>query len=427
MIIVIVALVIFFGLIIFCRDFRTWLGNTLQAIVLLIANAIPAVAVWLVDVLRVVGRIVGIYSIVLGATALFALILIVVALLINAPGFTAFAFVLAISLVLLAWLPAGIILKVFRINKNVVPLAMKTFIAWVAFVGFLGLVMPDVLTFKSIMGAALVAFILLGVTTKIKALDVIIFPLVIIMCLSVAWKHFFPEDFRSTTRFIASWGKVVNTAKDRSSIDNETGAATTYGVVLRDVTTLYDFTTNKKTGTEIPSFEKISLSKGTIVKISSHKQEVKEFDGQGFVRIQLANADGSFVLGEKRWIEAEYVMIATPRDLTPEDKSLLPQQTPPVTTQPAPSEPISSVRDSIFTTGEYYINVKGETPYNIVIVPSKIGCAMYSLSSEKYNYQIKFFQGDLIQGSPTASLKYYERPKFQLCSQQGDLVKLTVI
>ena len=83
--------------------------------------------------------------------------------------------------------------------------------------------------------------------------------------------------------------------------------------------------------------------------------------------------------------------------------------------------------DSVFTTGTYYINVKGETPYNIVIAPSRDGCARYGLMSEKYNYKIKFSDGEIVQGNPSIGLRHREIPKFKLFSEQGDRVKLIVM
>lgn len=424
LIIVAIVAVAFLIALVFSHDFRVWLGDTLTAIGLLILDVIPGVATWLRDTFLVIARIVGIYSIVLGIVATFALILIIIALLINAPGFTAFAFVLAISLVLLAWMPAGIILKVFRVNTAVVPGAMKTFIAWVAFVGFLGLTLPEVLSFKSLMGAALVAFILMGITTKINALDKIILPLVLIMCLTIGWKHFFPDNFRSTTRYAVSWGKRIDTIKDRGSINNETDAATTYGVVLRDVNTLYELKNSKK-GEPSLTEELRDLKRGTIVKFTSHKQEVEVIDGQGFVQITLAKANGSFVNGEKRFIEAEFVEIAAPRDITPKDASLLPKNQQSIN-EPSQSNQQSIVQDSVFTQGTYIIDVKGETPFNIVVVPTKIGCARYSLASPSWNYQILIPGMPPVAGSPTAQLPYRDRPTFRLASQQGDQVVLTV-
>lgn len=99
----------------------------------------------------------------------------------------------------------------------------------------------------------------------------------------------------------------------------------------------------------------------------------------------------------------------------------------PINTSSA-SKPIASnfSKDSIFTKGTYLINVKGETPFNLIIKPSKKGCARYSLSSDKYKYQILVPGENPIQGSPNAILAYREEPKFKLSSQEGDSVKLVV-
>lgn len=419
--------VAFFGLLIFSRDFRNWLGDTLTAIGLLILDAIPAIATWLREALRIIGRIIGIYSMVLAGVTVFALILIIIALLINSPGFTAFAFVLAISLFLLSWLPAGIVMKVFRVTKAVVPQQLRFIIAWVAFIGFLGMVHPDALTWKSLMGFALFGFIWMATSAKFNAIDRLIFPLVIIMCLAAGWEHFFPESYRSTTRYAISWSKSINASKDRGSINNETNAATTYGVILRDVNTLYELKNLKNGVSDLTEISR-NLSRGTIVKFVSHKQEVKEIDGQGFVQIQLAKANGSFVKGEKRWIEAEFVQIATPREVTPKDDSLLSANKQAANSSIQAPDQTSMVKDSIFTRGVYTINVKGQTPFNIVVVSSQgVDCHRYSLQSPTWNYQILIPGMNPIQAGPTAALPYLQHPVFKLASQSGDTVTLTVV
>lgn len=93
---------------------------------------------------------------------------------------------------------------------------------------------------------------------------------------------------------------------------------------------------------------------------------------------------------------------------------------------PKSSDQTSMIRDSVFTKGTYYIDVKGETPFNIVVVPSRSGCARYSLSSEKYNYDILIPGKSPIHGDPAATLPYMVRPAFKLASKQGDTVVLTV-
>jgi len=415
--IIVIAIIAVIAMFIFWTGFRSWVIRQLNSIERAFIAVMPAVTTWLRNALRVIIGIIGTYALILGIASLLALILIIIALLIKAPGFTAFAFVLAISAVLLAWMPAGIVLRVFRVTDAVIPKAMKTFIAWVAFVGFLGLTMPDVLTFKSLLGAALIGFIMLGVTSSINVLDKIIFPFVLLMCLTIAWKYFFPEDFRSTTRYVVSWSKRANTAKDRSAINNEMNAATTYGVILRDINILYKDTASL-------AEEKHPLLRGTIIKFVSHKQEVCVIDGQGFVQIQLSKANGSFVKGEKRWIEAEFVQIATPREIVPEDDSLLPSNQ---NQQPSVTQ-TSMVKDSIFTKGVYDIDVNGETPFTIRVVSAQ-ECDKYLLASQTGNgYDIVFADGTLVHDAPNIQTKspHYETPRFRLKSTELVTIKMIV-
>lgn len=101
----------------------------------------------------------------------------------------------------------------------------------------------------------------------------------------------------------------------------------------------------------------------------------------------------------------------------------------PATVQaPAESDKsISMVKDSVFTKGTYYINVKGETPFNIVVVSSHgVECHRYSLQSPTWNYQILIPGMRPIQAGASAQLPYLQNPVFRLASQTGDTVTLIV-
>ena len=410
LIIVLVALVALF---IFWTSFRNWIGRQLNAIWGLLTIYAPTVANALVGAFNWVRRVVGIYAFVLLITALVALVLMVIALFINWPTFSAFLFVLAICLVILAWLPAGIILRVFRLTDAVVPSVLRVLIAWIAFVGWLCLMCPDVITMKSLLGAALVGFIFFGSAFKTKAIDKLIIPLVVVMCLWTAWSYFWPESFRSTTRYTESWAKRIQTKQDRGSINNETDASTTYGAILQDVHVTYDLINDS-----VLDEHADTLLVGTIVKISNHKKEVKVIDGQGFVQITKAKKNGSYVAGKKVWIEAEYVQLAGPRELIPENNDLLKRQ--------QAAKKSTSEKDSIFTQGTYYIDVNGATPFNIIVRPTKTGCDRYSMSSNDYNYKVSYFGGRTIQDGPGVVYPYFPTPKFKLISSTNDRVKLVV-
>lgn len=354
----VIALVAFVIALVLSHDFRHWIGDTLTAIGLLIADAIPVVGNWLRDALILVRRVISIYAFILLITAIVALVLMAIALLIHWPTGSAFLFVLAICLVILAWLPAGIILRVFRVTDAVVPCALRALIAWIAFVGWLCLMAPDVITMKSLLGAALVGFIFFGSTFKTKAIDKLVVPLVIVMCLWTAWGYFWPESFRSTTRYTESWAKRIQTKKDRGSINNETDAATTYGQALKDITVLYNLVNDSILNDAMVDTLKI----GTIVKIVSHKQEIKVIDGQGFIQIQLANLKGSFVRGQKYWVEAEFVQLANPREVTPDNPDLLKNRT--AKTNQKPEAP----KQVLLSKGVYNFSLKaGEKSPKIMV------------------------------------------------------------
>lgn len=325
--ILIIGLVALIALFIFWTAFRDWLGRQLDAIWTIIVAVAPGIAAWLLNAFNWVGRAVGRYAFILLCVAAVVLVLMIVGLFIPWPAWSAFLFVLAICLVLLAWFPAGVILRLFRLTDAVVPRALRALIAWIAFVGFLCLMCPDVITIKTLLGAALVGFIFFGSTFKTKAIDKLIVPLVVCMCLWTAYGYFWPESFRSNIQIAESFAKRLQSVKDRTSRENETYAATTYAVALRDIVALYECSHD----TVLTDVAADTVKRGTIVKLVSRKHEIKVIDEQGFVEIQLANKKGLFVGGQnKYYVEAEFVELATPRDITPKEdlKDLLKKQTP---------------------------------------------------------------------------------------------------
>lgn len=82
-----------------------------------------------------------------------------------------------------------------------------------------------------------------------------------------------------------------------------------------------------------------------------------------------------------------------------------------------------NIPDSTFNIGVYQIDVKGQTPFYIYI-PSSLGCITYSLSSLRYNYQIVFSDGEVVQDGPGVILRHRLEPKFIL--KGDDLVTLRI-
>lgn len=85
--------------------------------------------------------------------------------------------------------------------------------------------------------------------------------------------------------------------------------------------------------------------------------------------------------------------------------------------------PASSLVDSIFTKGTYYIAVNGVTPFIIHIVSN--ACSKYATRSDKW-YELVYVGGSIIHDGPGVSTKYpnLPEPKFQL--RGNSIIKLVV-
>ena len=300
----------------FWTAFRKWLGRQFNSLKKLIAFVFPKAVEWFDKALRVLAKYIGIYSFILLVTVIAAIILMGIAILIGAPWLTGSIFVISLGLIILAWLPAGLIMRLFRVTDGVVPSWLKNIIALAAFVGFVGVAFPELLTFMTLIGLTLIGLIFTAGTRKWNFIDKIIIPLTILMVAVIVWKYAAPDGFRSSTRYIASWSKVLNTVKDRGSINNETEAATTYAIALKDISVVYEISED---GTV--DFIDKKIAKGDRLRIWSHEQEVQIIEGQGLIQIQLRNDKGTFLGGPKYWVEAEFVQVVSSRKVVTQEKA----------------------------------------------------------------------------------------------------------
>jgi len=316
--VLLILLAAFLSLIVFWKKFRDYLGNKIVAAGKLVKTHFPAVYDGIKKFFRFLARIIGAYALFILISSLVATLLIIIALLSGSSTFIAIAFILALFLLFLAWLPTGVILRVFGINKVVIPQSLKTFVSWVALFGFLAMLYPNLLSFKLFLALNLLGLIVFGMAARFKFLDKVVVPLIIFICFIYAWQYFLPDSYRSTTRYLSSWTKKISSFTDRGSLGNEVQAVATYGSFLKDITVLYQLTDDGG----LHDFDTL-ISKETVIKVVDHKEEVMVYEGQGFVLIQLAKENGSFVGGDKYWIEAEFVRLINPKKLVYEKASNL--------------------------------------------------------------------------------------------------------
>ncbi len=127
-------------------------------------------------------------------------LLIFIALMIGSPILSGLVFLFAIIVFFILWLPLGVVLKLFNATPAVVPVGVRSFFAWLAFVGFLAMMTPDIFTLKTTLIAALVAIFFAMISARFNSLEKLVMPLIIIMCLIGAWKIISPDNFRSFRR-----------------------------------------------------------------------------------------------------------------------------------------------------------------------------------------------------------------------------------
>lgn len=320
-IISVIVVIIVLLLTIFSASFRDWMDRQLRAVGALLRHFFPIVFNGIASLFGFVIRMVGVYIAIIFIAVFIAIVLMTIAVLIGSPGLTLTAFVFSLSIIVLAWLPAGLVVKLFRLKRKgekVVPVWLKNWIATVAFIGFVAAIFPEVITFKVLMGTFLVGFIFAAGTSKINVVDKIIIPLTTLMIAILIWNDVNPEGFRSSVRYASSWTKVFNTTKDRGSLKNESQAATTYAITVKDISVLYNI--NEET-MEMELVD-IALEEGVTTRLVNHKNEVVIIDGQGFVQIQLRNEKGTFVQGKKFWVEADFVEICSPKIALTNDTAL---------------------------------------------------------------------------------------------------------
>jgi hypothetical protein len=151
-------------------------------------------------------------------------------------------------------------------------------------------------------------------TAKIKKIKPFIYPIIIILSISIIWKSTLPENYYSLKRLFGSNEKLINKKIDKDSFRNEVDAIVTYARLRKDINVLYtakiDNTDNIVELNEVL----IKLKANSLVKMLQVAQPIKSFQSQGFTQIQIQNQNGTYVNGACYWIEADFIDILNPNE-----------------------------------------------------------------------------------------------------------------
>ncbi|HQQ38575.1 MAG TPA: hypothetical protein PK086_03405 [bacterium] len=370
-----------------------------------VANLVTDITVILFGVTRQ-------YALIAGVTIIVIVSLLFLAIMIGSPIFSGLVFLVAIVCFFVLWLPLGVVLKIFRINNAVVATPVKAFFSWVAFVGFMAMMTPDVFTLKTTLVASLVAIFILMLTSRFNKLVLL---LVIIMCFFSAWKLIAPDSFRAVDRHRLAISSLFTTANDRAALRKEAKASSTFGRLIKDVRVVY--LRNGSQLAEIP----VSLPKGTIVLLCDQKRGASIFQGQSFVEVRLPNNYGSYVNSQCYWLESNLLEIGTMASLTPAEKS----------SEERHVLRDTIVRDTIMSVslgpGIHKLQLKPGQIIRLRTTPSKDGCGLLSMSSPTYSYQFKFDGRSWEHDGPAVKYPYMRYPTCLLRSQCGDILTIKVL
>lgn len=363
------------------------------------------------NIVSIAANFVRLYSIaalvVLGVVAL----LVLTGLFIPVGVYKGLAFGLAASLVYAIWLPAGIILRIFRVTKDTFPSSIKAVAAWLCFIGFLGVLYPDTTSnFKLVLLVALAAGVFSGMTVKINALEKLVFPIVVILLIVTGIKYVFPETYRSNTAFLKAIGGAENTAVDRGRLRIKSYSTATYGHMKKDVQVAYLKSTSDTTALRDIN---VNLKKDDVFLLVSHKNETFEYNGQGFVEICLPKTNGSYINGKKMWVEVDLVEIGSRADIELDSES---NDTEPVEAVNRPSAPeLLYYNDN----GAYLLPVlQGQTSSWIVVG----NCHTYNFSHD--NIILEYEDGSSVNVAQIAHLP--DKAKFRVTNLDERRVKLLI-
>lgn len=195
------------------------------------------------------------------------------------------------------------------LKKRFLSKILRNFVICLAGLGIVGLIHPELITFKLLIILSLLAFLLVG--TKSTIINWFVKLPVGLICLITIWNFVAPDHFRSVYRNVKSYGMQNTASNDRTALINEGEAQATYGRLLKDVKVAYRVTRFNEDDGSIAEMKDlpIFLSKDSVFLVINQKKEVSCFEGQTFIEIKLQKNNGSYVTGTKVWIDADLIQV----------------------------------------------------------------------------------------------------------------------
>jgi|GEM_PF-2411235 len=369
------------------------------------------------------------YIIALATALIIATPLLFIGILVPDRTVSSLALLFVIIIFLLSWFPTGSVNAALNPTSNdIFPVTIRRIAGWLAFLGWLGVIHNEWLTYWFVVIGIFLFFIFTAFRPG-KNSDGLVITFVSIMTIWAIWVWAEPDSNRAFSRLVNSYVGLTVTEADRSSLRNEADSKATYARLLKDVKVAYKATLEEDIIIKMWDVN-VSLDKNLTFLIVSQKKEAYLFDGQPFIQIKLPKANGSFIGGEKLWIDADLVMIGSREDVDGgfgygsrrDDRKPATVQSQP---QISPSKSSGTDEPIVLYPGVYRYTLKAgqRTPW--FTTPD---CSKYHINtrSETYNQRLYFSDGTDCMDGPTVNVADKYGANMQILAYVDEVVTVTV-
>lgn len=370
------------------------------------------------------------YIIALATALIIATPLLLIGILVPDRTVSSLALLFVIIIFLLSWIPAGLINAALNPASNdIFPVTIRRIAGWLAFLGWLGVIHNDWLTYWFVIIGIFLFFIFAAFRPG-KNSDGLVVTFVAIMTIWTIWVWAEPDSNRAFNRFVGSYVGLTVTGADRQSLRNEASSKATYARLLKNVKVAYEAELNDEDVITEMRDVSISLDQDDMFLIVSQKKKAYPFDGQSFVQIKVPKSNGSFIGGYKIWIDADLVMIGSRTDIdrglshvSQNNRNLAPIQK--QNSRTSSTSYSSDGRNMVLSPGVHTFRVKAGERTPMFSFPD-CGYYPYSISSPSYNYDIVYSANEKYHGDPNLSIPTKTNPSFFIVPEETEIITITV-
>ena len=269
------------------------------------------------------------YALLVVIALLAELLFISLAIFVPWRAIPAAAFLLAIVIMVISYIPTGLAATVIHaenikqtassLKYHLYPSGLRKMAGWLAVLGWLGVVHNPWLNFWTVTVGIFLFFIFEAFgSKKKKSGNSIVVTAVVLMTIWVGWSYVSPDSHNTFVRYYESWLGITKAEQHRVASANQVLAAISYARPLQPIKVLYNFNLIDGELSRPITPTNVNIAVDSLLKIYDYK-DVRSFEGQLFIRVQIP-VYASYVNSYPYWVEADYIEIISPSQVQKENK-----------------------------------------------------------------------------------------------------------